>query len=191
MEGRYEFSKENVKGYDFPVLYFGYMLDHWGHFLLNFIPRLWYYIENKTSLNRDGRLKIVCLYDFNYAQIFPSVYYDFFELLDIQRSQVLLITEPSQFSNVIIPEYSANWNSFGPSDHQFDTPDYYTKEYLAIINFAMENAVAKKPAGFVVHDKIYYSRRKYGIYRDFGDEYIERFLLTTAIRYYVRKSIPL
>ncbi|MDR2408667.1 MAG: glycosyltransferase family 61 protein, partial [Bacteroidales bacterium] len=43
------------------------------------------------------------------------------------------------------------------------------------INFAVENAVVKKPANFIVYDKIYYSRRKYGIYRDYGDEYIEQF----------------
>jgi hypothetical protein len=182
MEGAYKFSKEEIKKYDFPVLYLGYMLDQWGHFLLNFIPRLWYYIENRMSLNRQARIKIVCLYDFNFSPLQFKMYYDFFELLDIQRDQILFVTEPSKFSNIIIPEYSANWNSFEPSNYQSDISDYYTKEYLSIINFATENAIAKKPAGFVTYDKIYYSRRKYGTYRDFGDEYIEKFFSDNGYR---------
>jgi hypothetical protein len=173
MEGSYEVSKNSIKKYSFPVLYFGYMLGQWGHFLLNFIPRLWYYIKNRISLNEHERIRIGCL--FNHNSTFESMHYDFFELLDIQKDQILLITEPSQFSSVIIPEYSANWNSLRPSDHQFDIPDYYTKEYLSIINFVTENIRAKKPANFVTYDKVFYSRRKYGTYRDFGDEYIEQF----------------
>jgi hypothetical protein len=182
MENPYEFSKENVKKYDFPVLYFGYMLDQWGHFLLNFISRLLYYIENRASLNNNERIKIVCLYDFNHNSKIQSIYYEFFELLDIQRDQIFFITDPSQFSNVIIPEYAANWNSFRPSDCQYDILDYYTNEYLSIVNFTIANAVIKRPAKFIAYDKIYFSRRKYGIYRDFGDEYIERFFVDNGYK---------
>ncbi len=152
--GRYDWQEEEYC--DCEVLYFGYFFPHWGHFLVDQIGRLWYYLHAECP----EKLKIAYLGDEE-----PSGnYLQFFELLGIGRERLLHITKPTRFRRVYVPEYSCK------------SCVWYTHEYRSIFNAVAKTALKQSP--FEVPPKVYFSRRSFGKAMDseFGEEYLLQWL---------------
>ena len=49
VEGTYPL--ENVEYRDEKVVYCGYLVNHWGHFLIEGVTRLWYFLENDLTVD--------------------------------------------------------------------------------------------------------------------------------------------
>ena len=153
--GKYEYDIESVDLIDEEVVYIGPMFNHWGHFMYDFITRLWYCLESS-----DCRIAY-CGWGFDEGELYGS-YRRFFELLNIDLSRLIDIRKPTKFANVIIPEQSYLRNQ------------YVTGEYLKILNKACSNVSID---GLTPYKKIYFSRdnfiRRSAWYREYGEKVLQ------------------
>ena len=118
------------------VLYMGPFKPHWGHFLLEFITRLWYWIKYNPNI-RVAYCGFACEQNSlsgNYLQLL--------NLLGIKKEQLIDVREPIRFSKIIIPEQS------------FLRDKYYSYEYKMIIDKLKQEAHC---SGDLVGD-VYFSR---------------------------------
>jgi len=126
------------------------MQSHFGHILMELFSRLWYTTENPNSF------RIVFQ-----QQWLPDFAYDLLDLAGIGKKSVLLITEPTQFKSVIIPEQCLYLHS--------------ARSSLPKIKTVFDSIRANVPkAG---SDKVYLSRTKLGKKTAHlsGEEYFEQF----------------
>ncbi len=152
--GKYDWQEEDLLDCD--VLYFGYFFPHWGHFLVDQIGRLWYYLQAE----HPKCLKIAYLGDEEPAGNFLQ----FFQLLGIDPEQLLRITRPTRFRKVYVPEFSCK------------SCVWYTQEYRSI--FDAIAAAACGQSAFDVPQKVYFSRRSFGkaLDSEFGEEHLLQWL---------------
>ncbi len=78
------------------VMYLGRLWWHWGHFLMDLIPRLWFALEQDPEI----------LIAFDGPELPQGVYQQFFSLAGIQPSQLVRVTTPMRFDEVVVPECS-------------------------------------------------------------------------------------
>ena len=144
--GPYEFAKQNVKSYDSTVLFLGVFPNHWGHFLIDVLCKLWCIDE----LSEDTKIAYIGL-DWKKTKELNETYYSALELLGITKDRLLYVDSPSQFEEILIPErtlgFKHNWNS----------------KYLLVVERMLQNAnrIALSK-GQVAYDKIYFSRMEFG-----------------------------
>lgn len=156
--GKYCWEKEAYLDCD--VLYFSYFFPHWGHFLVDQIGRLWYYLQSSERSN----LKIAYLGEDEPTGNFLQ----FFQLLGIRQDQLLHVTEPTRFRRVFVPEFSCK------------SCIWYTKEYRSIFD-AVAHA-AEGLSSFQVPQKVYFSRRSFGkaLSSEFGEEHLQTWLTSNG-----------
>ena len=124
---------------DETVCYLGPIAGYWGHILTEISCCLWYALEYPN-------MKWVY---FDYTD--PKVtlirrpLLEFLELVGIKESDLIPITEPTQFSKVIVPEVSA---VFG---------EWYTKEYKNIYDFIR----GRVEGNCTSHHKIYLTKTEF------------------------------
>lgn len=131
----------NTENKNIAVIYIGNYWKQWGHFLIDSVSRLWFFLKNKNV--EDYKICYT-------GQKLNGIYLDFFELIGLDKNKLLYIDEPSQFKEIIIPECS----------HMPGL--YYTKEWVNIFDTAIENALKiynyhEKKYG----KKIIFSRKKF------------------------------
>ena len=80
IEGRVQFAypAEKKEYRDETVVYCGYLVNHWGHFLIEGVTRLWYFLENDPGVD-----KYVFFLDENEEREIRANYREFLELLGI------------------------------------------------------------------------------------------------------------
>ena len=151
--GFYEWQDEEYVDQD--VVYFGIHFNHWGHFLIDLMGRLWYFAQGK----RKG-LKLAYLGDEepkgNFLQIF--------HLLGLEPEDLIHVTEPTRFRKVIVPEFSCK------------SCEWYSAEYRGIFD-AMIRKVAEEnyePEGLKGLEKVYFARTAFGKAKatEFGEDNI-------------------
>ena len=92
----YEFSQNNAEYIDEEVLYAGVLINHFGHFLVEGLSRLWYWCEHA-----DKNLHIAFLMPKN-QPIFPQ-FWEFMNLLGIDKDKVHIIKKITKFKRVYTP----------------------------------------------------------------------------------------
>lgn len=135
MEGAYD--TKFVKHEEKRVIYLGCFIKHWGHFLVDFVPRLWYLIDNDCDLN--------LVYVSMNGKRIDGVYANLLELFGINIKKLTYVDEPMCFSEVIIPQTS------------FCRPLYFYKEYGDIFRHIVKKLNEQK-LSFPHYDKIYWTR---------------------------------
>ena len=159
--GAYPYEHEEIETYnDNMVLYAGFYIQQWGHFLLECISRLYPIVQNPEKY-KD--MKIIFLPMRENDEI-NGTFLELLNLIGIRDEQIVILREPTRYKKIIVPEQSLNMNIFG------------TKEYETIINCIVEKAI-EKPVKIKTHKKIYLSRKNWSlsIGRDIGEEKIEKF----------------
>lgn len=149
--GKYEYDKYSEKFIDDTVIYIGAFAPHWGHFLVDVVYRCWYLLDNARNS------KIV--YCSTNAEM-QGVYLDFFQLLGVEKERLLCITEPTRFTQIVIPEAS------------YMACDYFTDKYRCIFQKVVENIPELK---ITPYEKIYMSRAHFPEARnkEIGEKNIE------------------
>lgn len=94
--GSYQFSPNDAEYIDADVLYAGVLINHFGHFLVEGLSRLWYWCENV-----DKNLHIAFLMPKN-QPIFPQ-FWEFMNLLGIDRNKVHIIKKVTKFNKIYVP----------------------------------------------------------------------------------------
>lgn len=132
----YRFDKENFYYDNREVIFAGYFWDHWGHFILEQISRLWYFLNEK-----DSTLPIVYMGN----KPLEGNYLEFFELLGIDTKRLIFVEKPTKFKKVHIPEVSMVAMS------------YFTDEYSKIFEKVRSSVIKDEN----YPKKIFFTRRNF------------------------------
>ena len=138
---------------DEDVVYFGLFFRHWGHFLVDLLGRMWY-------IARFGRKKVVYLGEEEPTGNFLEC----FRLLGLEEEDLIRVTKPTQFRNVIVPEFSCK------------SCEWYSDEYRDIFNTMVANAQTQGIPG----KKIYFSRLDFGRGKEVGEKQIAQWALSNG-----------
>lgn len=156
---------------DEKVVYCGYLVHHWGHFLVEGVARLWYYLENDSSVD-----KYIFALDEGEIRQIKGNYRRFLELLKIW-DKLEFINKPITYREVIVPEMA------------FRRWGYYSPKYLDIFNTVAEN-VTPSTEGI---GNIYMSRSMLPKHRDveFGFEALDDFFQKNGYTVVYPERVPL
>lgn len=164
-------SVESAEYRDEKVVYCGYMIDHWGHFLVEGVTRLWYFLENDPSVD-----KYVFALDENEIREIKGNYKEFLVLLKIW-DKLELINKPTTYREVIVPDLAfRRWGCYSP-------------KYLAIFDAVAENV----PADETAPKKFYMSRSLLPKHKDleFGFEALDNFFEKNGYTVVYPERMPL
>lgn len=106
------------------VVYCGYLIHHWGHFLVEGVARLWYFLENDPTVD-----KYVFALDEGETREIKGNYKEFLTLLKIW-DKLDFINKPTTYREVIVPDLA------------FRRWGYYSPKYLDIFHTVAENVSA-------------------------------------------------
>lgn len=140
----YEGRVENAYPFEAPVcrdekvVYCGYYIPHWGHFLAEVLSRIWYCLRNDPTID-----KYVFIVQHHQALEIKANYRALFDLLNI-GDKIELVNEPTTYREVIIPELSFYLNR------------YYSQEFLDVYE-AAANSITVDP-DWQPFEKIYFTR---------------------------------
>lgn len=161
---------------DEKVVYCGYLVNHWGHYLVEGVARLWYFLENDPTID-----KYVFVLRENEQREIKNNYREFLELLKIW-DRIEIINKPTTYRTVIVPELALRY-------------DYFSPRYLEIFNVVANNIQVKsewKPI-----KKIYWSRSKWGRGQskknklEFGGEALDNFYIKNGYVVLFPERVPL
>lgn len=161
--GSYEWHE--TEQMDCDVVYFGLYFAHWGHFLVDLMGRLWYYAK---GLAEGTQLKLAYIGEEEPKGNFLEI----FQLLGIDPEDMIHVTKPTQFRNVIVPEFSCK------------SCEWYSREYRAIFD-AMIARVAEEdyaPEQLQHLEKVYFTRMSFGKakHSEFGENNIAHWLAANS-----------
>lgn len=136
-------SGETIREIDEDVIYIPCIPNHWGHFLLDVVSRLWFALENTSRI-------AFCISGFSNGKLIPNMQ-EFFELLGYDEQRLIIIDKPTRFHRVMIPEPSLC------QDNQW----YFHPKYMETVN-RVKKAVLESEGSkaFKKYNKIYFTRRK-------------------------------
>lgn len=167
INGRIQFPYEysNRSYIDENVVYCGYLVNQWGHFLIEAVARLWYFLKKDD----DSIDHYVFFLQSEEKREVLGNYREFFELLGIWN-KLSFINKPTQYKKIIVPELGYNRN--------ID----FTEEFKNIFIKVSNNVFSKKDSTTTSADysKVFLSRSKMkGVKRkEFGleiiDDYFEK-----------------
>ncbi|MCI8588552.1 MAG: glycosyltransferase family 61 protein [Bacilli bacterium] len=132
--GNYEVDLDRASKVNEKVIFFGPFVAHWGHFLCDQISRLWYVLDHPNE------------YKIAYCSWGLELYGNFmelFELVGIPPEQIIDVSSPTCFQEVIIPDVS------------FIPGEFYTDEFERLIDHIVKNCTISKKN---IPEKIYFTR---------------------------------
>ena len=100
----YEFRNPEYR--DEKVVYCGYMINHWGHFLIEAVCRLWYFLEKDETVD-----KYIFFLDENEQREIKGNYRAFLELYGIW-DKLEFINKPTTFREVLVPELALRTHTY-------------------------------------------------------------------------------
>lgn len=156
VQGAYPFETPQYR--DETVVYCGYLVHHWGHFLVEGVARLWYFLESNPDVD-----KYVFLLNENEEREIRGNYREFLELLGIW-DKLEFVSKPTAFRKVLVPELS------------YLCMRYCSHKYLDIFDRVAENA--PQDPNLQTYEKIYFSRSQFqkGQGFEFGFASMDNFL---------------
>lgn len=160
---------------DEKVVYCGYLVHHWGHFLVEAVARLWYFLEQDPSID-----KYVFFLKENEEREIRGNYRMFLELLGIW-DRLEFISRPTTYREVLVPELG------------FDCRRYYSPKFLAVFDAIAGNV--KADPGWEPLDRIFFSRSRLqkgsGNGYEFGFEILDDFYSRNGYTILYPERVPL
>ena len=175
IEKRVQFAYpfENAPYEDKKVVYCGYLVNHWGHFLIEGVTRLWYFLENDPTID-----KYVFFVDEGEQREIRGNYRKFLELLKIW-DKLEIINTPTTYREVIVPELGIYMRKA------------YTPKLLKVFDAIAENVVVDP--SWDTPEKIYYSRSQFkkGQQFEFGFAALDNFFEKNGYKVLYPEKVPL
>ena len=171
VEFAYPFEKAEYK--DEKVVYCGYLVNHWGHFLIEAVTRLWYFLEGDETVD-----KYVFFVDEGENRVVKGNYLEFFQLLKLW-DKIEIINAPTTYREVIVPELGLKCR------------EQYSPKLVKVFDTVAEN-VAAEP-GWETPEKIYYSRSQLakGQPFEFGFAMLDEFFEKNGYTVLYPEKVPL
>lgn len=165
-------SFDSAEYRDEKVVYCGYLIHHWGHFLVEGVARLWYFLENDPSVD-----KYVFAIDEGEERDIGGNYKEFLTLLKIW-DKLEIINKPTTYREVIVPDLA------------FRRWGYYSPKYLDIFDAVAENV---PPLCAATPKNIYMSRSLLPKHKDleFGFEALDDFFQKNGYTVVFPEKVPL
>lgn len=136
------YNKEEIEYIDEEVVFIGPFHSHYGHFLLESLSRLWFYLDSNNL-----KYKAAFIIDSE-----ESNYLDLITLFGLKEENLIKITKPTKFKKVIIPEQS------------FWLHSKAHRNYKKIIDRIKENTECSNV------DKIFISKKYIGNHKAIGEK---------------------
>lgn len=150
------------------VVYCGYFKHHWGHFLVDNVPRLWYVLEKSEVVDEYVMINLQ-----GEKSVISGNIMEFFELLGISN-KVRILSEPTRFNCIIIPQLAYKRTNFF---NKCKEEKYFSKKYIQIFNRIVENALKESNKERIDKRNIFLTRSEliFSKERDCGIEMIDSF----------------
>ena len=173
--GYYEYSDEVFC--DQKVVYCGALIRQWGHFLVESVSRLWYFLRNDPTVERY--VFISNRSHFSSKEEISGNYRAFFELLGVW-DKIEVITLPTRFREVVIPELG------------FSRKYYYSNEYKEMFETVAENAV-KQCRDLHKEEKVFLSRSHFpkASCNEFGLDMLDNYFEKNGFKLLYPEALPL
>ena len=170
---QHSYPFENALFKDEKVVYCGYLINHWGHFLIEAVTRLWYFMENDPTID-----KYVFFIEEGSDREISGNYREFLELLKIW-DKLEIISTPTTYREVIVPELGIVCR------------ESYTPKLLKVFDAVAENVVPDP--SWETPEKIFYSRSQFakGIPYEFGFDCIDNFFEKNGYTILYPEKVPL
>ena len=170
---QYSYPFENPEYRDEKVVYCGYLVNHWGHYLIEGVTRLWYFLENDATID-----KYVFFLDENEEREIKGNYREFLELLKIW-DKLEIINKPTTYREVIVPERG------------IVCLKSYSPKLLSVFDTVAENVVPDP--SWETPEKIYYSRSQFqkGMQFEFGFAALDNFFEKNGYTILYPEKVPL
>lgn len=154
--GKYKYDRQDILKKDEKVIFLGFFVKHWGHFIIDCMNKFW--ILNEKDL---GEYKICYLDDGEHY--LDGNYLEFLRLLGIKENQLLEIKKITMFREIIVPSDGKVKNN-------------YSIEFKNIFKIAVKNALLMNTDYKKVPQKIYFSRQLFqnAQKKEIGEEDIEK-----------------
>ena len=139
---------------DMSVVFLGFLSGFHGHFITEELARLWWVLQNGIKSHKFAFVR--------YKRASLGAFERFvFSLFGLDESNLIAITKPTQFKELILPARSFSYTQ----------NPLYAKEHREVIDFIIKQV---KP---IQNDKIYLSRQKYtkALIYEWGDKYVDEF----------------
>lgn len=164
---------ENSVYKDEKVVYCGYLINHWGHFLIEAVTRLWYFMENDGSVD-----KYVFFIEEGSDRQITGNYREFLELLKIW-DKLEIISQPTTYREVIVPELGIVCRQS------------YTPKLLNVFDAVAENVIPDP--SWETPEKIFYSRSQFAKSKpfEFGFDCIDNFFEKNGYTILYPEKVPL
>ena len=152
---------------DETVIYAGYFIKHWGHFIVDFLPRMWW-----PALHYNGE-KIIYLKNGDAA--IDGNFMEMLKIFGIDPDKIKAIEKSTKFKKVIIPELA------------LQRPDKIYREALLV-----RDRIVKNAAQCCKYDKVYLTRRSFpkAIDSEFGEEQVEEFFRDNGFKVLSPELLP-
>ena len=170
---QFGYAVQNAEYRDEKVVYCGYMINHWGHFLIEAVCRLWYFLEKDETID-----KYIFFLEENEEREIRGNYREFLQLLGIW-DKLEFINKPVTFREVLVPELALK------------THTYYSPKFREMFDVVAENVVVDP--SWQPLEKIYYSRSQFakGIPFEFGYEVLDDFFARNGYTILYPEKVPL
>ncbi|HJK01567.1 MAG TPA: glycosyltransferase family 61 protein, partial [Methanocorpusculum sp.] len=163
----YTVPHKDVVYRDEKVVFGGCLIDHFGHALLEGTSRLWYLLDAPEDV------KIVFLRYQQKTQT-PFDALKFVELMGVDMSRVEVITEPTQFKEIIVP------------DETIFALNAYRPEHIRVFDAMRAHVPAHSDT-----TKVYLSRRKFSYRTSLNEEYYEEFFSRRGFTVIYPETLPI
>lgn len=159
------------------VVYCGALINQWGHFLVESVSRLWYFLRDDQTI--DKYVFISNESHFADKNQIKGNYRSFFELLGIWDC-IEIITNPIKYKEVLVPELG------------YSRKHYYSSSYKAIFQRVAENALLKCRDESVIK-RVFLSRSQFSkaSENEFGLEMLDDYFNKNGFMILYPESLPL
>lgn len=167
----YPFEKPEYR--DEKVVYCGYLVNQWGHFLIEGVTRLWYFLEDDPSID-----KYVFFLDENEEREIKGNYREFFRLLKIW-DKLEIINRPTAYREVVVPELGIHARTS------------YVSRLLDVYD-TVAGSVQPDPA-WETPERIYFSRSQFkkSMKCEFGFDTLDNFFAKNGYTILYPEKVPL
>lgn len=158
---------------DVKAVYCGYLVNHWGHFLVEAVTRLWYVLQKDPTID-----KYVFFLNENEERIVKGNYKEFFVLLDIW-DKLELVSTPTTYRELVVPQIA------------FHCPNFYSPKFLEIFDAIADNAGVDP--SWTPYEKIYFTRSHFAKENgyEFGLDSLDDYFRRNGFQILAPERVPL
>ena len=154
--GVYSWQEETY--IDEEAVYIGMFFLHWGHFLVDLTNRMW---ALPDFSRKQEKVKVAYIGEEEPGRN----HLRFFELLGIEKDQLIHIEKPTRFRKVYVPEQG------------FKSCAWYSDEFVQMLNIMVQSVMnSDNDFSHLEHiENVYFSRRSFpkAVCTEFGEGYFE------------------